>query len=109
MYRIAVPIVLRSCRRYTPEAMLAEVKKFDAQRVFLALGYYQLDPENRRQVVMTCINRTVRSYGVTRGDVHETIVCRHRGIAAYFDCAGDFVGYRPNRLRRCYAACRPLA
>ena len=49
MYKISVPIVLRSCRRYTPEAMLAEVKKFDAQRVFLALGYYQLDPENRRQ------------------------------------------------------------
>ena len=49
MYKISVPIVLRSCRRYTPEAMLAEVKKFDAQRVFLALGYYQLDPEKRRQ------------------------------------------------------------
>ena len=49
MYKISVPVVLRSCRRYTPEAMLAEVKKFDAQRVFLALGYYQLDPENRRQ------------------------------------------------------------
>ena len=49
MYKISVPIVVRSCRRYTPEAMLAEVKKFDAQRVFLALGYYQLDPENRRQ------------------------------------------------------------
>ena len=49
MYKISVPIVIRSCRRYTPEAMLAEVKKFDAQRVFLALGYYQLDPESRRQ------------------------------------------------------------
>ena len=48
MYKISVPIVLRSCRRYTPEAMLEEVKKFDAQRVFLALGYYQLDPEKRR-------------------------------------------------------------
>ena len=49
MYKISVPIVLRSCRRYTPEAMLEEVKKFDAQRVFLALGYYQLDPEKRRE------------------------------------------------------------
>lgn len=49
MYKISVPIVVRSCRRYTPEAMLAEVKKFDAQRVFLALGYYQLDPENRKE------------------------------------------------------------
>ena len=49
MYKISVPIVIRSCRRYTPEAMLAEVKKFDAQRVFLALGYYQLDPKNRRE------------------------------------------------------------
>lgn len=49
MYKISVPIMLSSCRRYSPEAMLAEVKKFDAQRVFLALGYYQLDPEKRRQ------------------------------------------------------------
>ena len=48
MYKISVPIVLRSCRRYTPEAMLEEVKKFDAKRVFLALGYYHLDPEERR-------------------------------------------------------------
>jgi len=49
MYKISVPIMLSSCRRYSPEAMLAEVKRFDAQRVFLALGYYQLDPESRRQ------------------------------------------------------------
>lgn len=49
MYKISVPITIRSCRRYTPEALLAEAKKFDAQRVFLALGYYQLDPEKRRQ------------------------------------------------------------
>ena len=49
MYKISVPIMLSSCRRYSPEAMLAEVKKFDAQRVFLSLGYYQPDPEKRRQ------------------------------------------------------------
>ena len=49
MYKISVPVVIQSCRRYTPEAILAEVKKLDAQRVFLALGYYQLDPKNRRE------------------------------------------------------------
>lgn len=49
MYKISVPIMLRSCSQYTPEAMLAQVRKFDAQRVFLALGYYQLDPKKRQE------------------------------------------------------------
>lgn len=48
MYSVSVPVHIRSCQRYGLEAMLAEVKKFDARRVFLALGYYQLRPEKRR-------------------------------------------------------------
>lgn len=48
MYKISVPIMNHSCRRYGREAMLEEVKKFDAQRVFLALNYYQLDEDSRR-------------------------------------------------------------
>lgn len=53
MYKIAVPIMNHSYQRYGQEAMLEEVKKFDAQRVFLALGYYQLDPESRRKDIDT--------------------------------------------------------
>lgn len=47
MYSVTVPITLRSLLRYGPEAMWEEVKKFDATRVLLALGYYQQDPEAR--------------------------------------------------------------
>ena len=66
MYKISVPIVIRSCRRYTPEAMLAEVKKFDAKRVFLALGYYHLDPEKRRADIEDLKKRQDEIWEMTR-------------------------------------------
>ncbi len=48
MYKVSVPVTLRSLRRYGCEAIEAEVKKFSAQRVFIALGYYQLKKEARQ-------------------------------------------------------------
>jgi hypothetical protein len=45
---VSVPVTLRSLRRYGCEAIEAEVKKFGAQRVFIALGYYQLKKEARQ-------------------------------------------------------------
>ena len=48
MYKVSVPVTLRSLRRYGWEAIEAEVKKFGAQRVFLALGYYQLKKDARQ-------------------------------------------------------------
>ena len=48
MYKVSVPVTMRSLRRYGCEAIAAEVKKFGAQRVFLALGYYQLKKEARQ-------------------------------------------------------------
>ena len=53
MYKISVPITIRSVDWYGQEALLEEIKKLDAKRVVLALGYYQLDPEKRKASLET--------------------------------------------------------
>lgn len=53
MYKISVPITIRSLDWYGPEALLKDIQKLDAQRVVLGLGYYQQDPEKRRASLET--------------------------------------------------------
>lgn len=53
MYKISVPVTMRSLAWYGPEALLKEIQKLDAERVVLALGYYQQDPEKRRASLET--------------------------------------------------------
>ena len=50
MYKISVPIMNRHVKRSGREKLLEELKRFDAERIFLALDTYETDNEKR-----TCI------------------------------------------------------
>ena len=47
MYKISVPVMCRNINEENREAYLAEIKRFDAERVFLAIGSYQMDEKKR--------------------------------------------------------------
>ena len=47
MYKISVPVMNCNLKRNGRERTLEELKRFDAERVFLALDTYELDTEKR--------------------------------------------------------------
>ena len=47
MYKVSVPVMNPYVRRNGREATLREIRRFDAERVFLALDCYQTDPGRR--------------------------------------------------------------
>ena len=51
MYKIAVPIMNSNLRRNDREKTLKEARRFDAERVFLALDTYELDIEKRKRML----------------------------------------------------------
>ena len=48
MYKISVPVMNSTVSRVGQEKTLAELRRFDAERVFLALDCYETDEERRR-------------------------------------------------------------
>ena len=48
MYKISVPVMNANLKRCDRERILNELKRFDAERIFLALDTYELDAEKRR-------------------------------------------------------------
>ena len=51
MYKISVPIMNSNVKRGGRERVLQELRRFDAERVFLALDRYEYDPEKRKAVM----------------------------------------------------------
>ena len=51
MYKISVPVICRNINEGNRDAYLAEIKRFDAERVFLAIGTYQRDEKKRAEVM----------------------------------------------------------
>ena len=51
MYKISVPIMNSVLKRADRDRTLAELKRFDCERVFLALGTYETDEQKRRLVM----------------------------------------------------------
>ncbi len=51
MYKISVPIMNSNVKRSGRERTLLELKRFNAERVFLALDCYTVDPDERRKVM----------------------------------------------------------
>ncbi len=49
MYKVSVPVMNGNLKRNGREETLREIKKFGAERIFLALDTYQLDSEKRRE------------------------------------------------------------
>ena len=49
MYKISVPIINATAQEMGLEKLLENLKRLDAQRVFLALGKYQTDPVRRAE------------------------------------------------------------
>lgn len=50
MYKISVPVMNDNVTKDTRENVLAELRRFGAERVFLALNTYEMDPERRKSV-----------------------------------------------------------
>lgn len=53
MYKISVPVMNGNLQRNGLEKTLEEIRRFDAERVFLALDCYEPDPEKRRKAMET--------------------------------------------------------
>ena len=51
MYKISVPIMNCNVKRSNRERLLEEIKRFGAERIFLALDTYETDPEKRAFVM----------------------------------------------------------
>jgi hypothetical protein len=51
MYKISVPVMNANVTRCGREKVLKELKRFDTERVFLALDRYEADKEKRWQVM----------------------------------------------------------
>ncbi len=51
MYKISVPVMNHNLKRNGREQTLREIRRFGAERVFLALGCYETDPLRRREVM----------------------------------------------------------
>lgn len=49
MYKISVPAGNGAMMRYGPESTLKELKRFDAERVFISVGSYELNAEKREK------------------------------------------------------------
>lgn len=49
MYKISVPVMNENVTRCTPESVFEELKKFEPDRVFLALGSYETDEKKRKE------------------------------------------------------------
>ena len=47
MYKVSVPVLNSSLKEQGREKILEQIRRFDAQRVFLALDQYEPDPEKR--------------------------------------------------------------
>lgn len=53
MYRISIPIINENVRENNREQILKEIRRFDAERIFLALDTYETDVRRRRAVMET--------------------------------------------------------
>lgn len=51
MYKITVPLMNRNIKRNGRERTLEELRRFDAERVLLALDRYELDVDKRRRAI----------------------------------------------------------
>ncbi|MBQ1183337.1 MAG: hypothetical protein IIX60_02690 [Clostridia bacterium] len=49
MYKISVPVMNRNIKRNNRERLLKEIKRFDAERIFLALSRYSVDKAKREE------------------------------------------------------------
>ncbi len=65
MYKIAVPVTNENVSRCTPEKVYEELKKFDSDRVFISLGYYETD-KNKREEVFSSLRENI-SFFKSRG------------------------------------------
>ena len=50
MYKISVPVMNDHVSKDTRDRVLAELKRFGAERVFLALNTYEMDSKKRARV-----------------------------------------------------------
>ena len=61
MYKISVPVMCKNINASNRDEYLAQIKRFDAERVFLAIGTYQHN-EKKRAEVMAQLSETCRFF-----------------------------------------------
>lgn len=61
MYKVYVPVTNENVIRCTPEKVYEQIKKFEPDRVFLALDRYELD-KKKRQEVLTSLEYNCRFF-----------------------------------------------
>lgn len=50
MYKYAVPVMNSNVNINNREAVLSELRRFDAERVFISIGFYELDQNKQKEV-----------------------------------------------------------
>ena len=50
MYKISVPIMNENLKENGRQEVLSQLRRFDAERVFLALGFYEPDPTKQKDI-----------------------------------------------------------
>ncbi len=80
MYGISVPVMVENVIRYGKEKTLDELRRFDASRVFLALGTYRSNPEEQRQDMenLRLLSDFFRENGLETGAWIWTFMCNTR-------------------------------
>lgn len=58
MYKISVPVMNENVTRCSPERVYEEIRKFEPDRIFLALGRYEFIPEKRETALKTLAENT---------------------------------------------------
>ena len=53
MYKISVPIMNENLIENGREETLAQLRRFDAERVFLALGFYEPNEQKQKEIFKT--------------------------------------------------------
>lgn len=53
MYKISVPIMNANLKGNNREKTLQQLRRFDAERVFISLDCYELDEKKRREALST--------------------------------------------------------
>ena len=51
MYKISVPVMNGNVKRSNRERLLTEIRRFHAERIFLALDTYEMDQNKRIEVL----------------------------------------------------------
>ena len=72
MYKISVPVMNSNVTKENREAVLAELRRFDAERVFLAMDFYTLD-KNKQKIFFDTLKDNCAFFKANGLEVYEDV------------------------------------